>query len=1049
VAEALATLLEGTGFSYRPGSHEVILAPTTRAPRTPTATGPAAAPPTEPAPAADPPEQQAVLTGTVTATTGAPVPDASVRLVRARVATVTDAAGRYRLIVPGPRLAPGPDTLRVDRIGYASTATPVELRPGELRVDVRLALQAVPLDQIVVTGTAGNQQRRAQAAVVASIDAADLLARSPVTNVSQLLEARLPGISVTQSSGTTGAGSRITIRGAASISLSNQPLVFIDGVRAEGGPRSLVNVSGGATVGQAPSALDDLNPDDIERIEIVKGPAAATLYGADASAGVIQIITKRGRLGRSGFSQDVALEYGTVDPAFTVPTNYARCTAALVQPNSPNPLCRGQPEGTVISDNPARRIGAFRDGWLGSFRYSARGGGENFGYFLSASLADEQGTTRNNTLKQRTGRANVTFAPTERLAFDAAFAISRTEYDLPRSDQDAYGYYVQSILGSPLTVREGPDGSLTGGLLFASSSLESLSAITSRASALRLTPSLQIRYAPRPWLTHQLTLGADLTEATGFQHFPKNDLGWYPDRLASGNGDVTHTREDDRSYTVDYLGNLRASFGREGEFSSNLSFGSQYIHRVNNRLSAFGAGLVSNDAVLVTNAALSTVGQGYAESRALGLFLQEQIGYRDRIFLQLGLRADRNSAFGEEVGTFYLPKIGASYVISDEPFWRPLAGTIPTLRLRAAYGTTGRSPAAGTSLRTYATGRYVTDAGALELGIVPANPGNPDLRPERGKELEAGLDAGFLGDRLGIELTFFEKRSTDLLVSVPIAPSSGFPSGPLANLGEVTNRGIELLARATPVNRRALVWDIALNANTLHNEILDLGTAGTFINNFRAFVPGRQIAAWWVHRVRRVDTASGRAIVSDTAEFAGNQLPTLQGSLASTLTLLRNLRIYALLEAKSGYRVYNLNQEFRDRSARSSAQVNLPPEQGGYPPEERIRRLGPYTAETTGQPVGVGNVKEPYLQKGDHIRFRELSITLTLPTTLARRAGARAATLLLGGRNLALWAPHYEGHDPEVLGVGAQPTGLSQLFQADVFTTPPARRWIARLNLQF
>src|SRR5690606_17522680 len=443
------------------------------------------------------------------------------------------------------------------------------------------------------------------------------------------------------------------------------------------------------------------------------------------------------------------------------------------------------------------------------------------------------------------------------------------------------------------------------------------------------------------------------------------------------------------------------------------------------------------------------VGQGFGESRALGLFVQEQIGYRDRLFVQVGLRADRNSAFGSEVGTFYLPKFGASYVLSDERFWDPIADVVNTFRLRGAYGTTGRSPASGASLQTFVPAKYVTDAGLIELGVAPGNPGNPALKPERGKELEFGFDAGLFDGRVGVELTYFNKRSSDLLVSVPIAPSAGYGSNPLGNIGEVVNRGVEFLLHARPVSRSDVTWEVSLAGSTLHNEIVSLGTDSTFINNFRAFVPGRQIAAWWVHRVRSIDEANGVAVVSDTAEFAGNQLPTFQGSLSSTLTLFRNVRVYALFEAKSGYHVYNANLEFRDRSARSTRDVNLSPEEGGYSASERLRRLGPYVGEETGAPVGVGNVKDPYIQKGDHIRFRELGVTLTLPASLAQLARARSAALTVGGRNLALWKAEYEGHDPEVLGTGADASGLNQIFNADVFTTPPSRRWVVRLNLQF
>lgn len=994
----------------------------------------------------------ATVTGTVTTEGGVPLSNARVTLMSLQLTATTNDAGIFRLGIPAARFIAGPDTLRVVRLGFRPENVGFTLAAGRVVVDVVMQAQALQLGRVLVSGVVGNQERRAQSAVVATIDASDVLREAPVTNVTQLLSSRVPGVVVTEGSGTTGTANRILIRGAASITLSNQPLVFIDGVRVDGGFRSLMNVSGSgsAASGQAPSTLNDLNPADIETIEVVKGPAAAMLYGADASAGVIQIITKKGHVGSRSFVQDLTTEYDVITPNFTVPTNYAKCnTAALIAPTGPNPLCRGKELNAIITDNPAERMNFFRDGWMGSVQYSARGGGENFGYFASFGGANEQGTTINNTLKQRSGRGSFTFIPSPKLTFDLNFLLAKNDYDLPRSDQDTYGYYVESAFGNPLTVRNGllhpgdTDSVLVGGTLVATATLESLSSIISRSSALRTTPSLQVRYAPLSSFTNRLTLGADVTQADGFLLFPKNSFGWYPERTL-GN-EVASVRQDDRLFTADYLGNIRTELGKQ--LSSDLSFGSQFISRTSDRLSGSGNGLISNEATLVTNAITSTVTQGYGESRSLGLFVQEQLGFRDRLFLQAGLRADRNSAFGSDVGTFYLPKFGASWVVSQEPFWRNLLMTVPTLRLRAAYGTTGRSPASG-ARQTYAPSKFVNETGVVELGVAPADPGNPDLKPERGKELEAGFEAGFFDDRYGLELTYFNKKSTDLIVAVPTAPSSGF-GGSIANIGEVQNTGLEFLLRANPVSSAAISWDATLSGATLHNEVLELGTVGTTISSFRAFTEGRQVAAWWAHRVRSVDVAANRAITSDTAEFIGNQLPTFQWTLANTVTLFRNLRLYGLLEAKKGYYAYNVNQENRDRSRLNSAQVQLPADGGGYSAEERLRRLGPYFSEKTNLPVGVANVKDPYIQKADHLRLREVSLTWVVPASLLRTARVAGASITFGGRNLALWKSGYESDDPDVLGIGTAASGFNQIANIDVFTPPPTRRYVVRLNVQF
>ena len=1059
IGEALQRLLSAVPFTYRESDGQVLVVPSPRPSDTNDASDNASMPESigalgiVMAPATPTVFDSTTVTGRVTNEAGTPVSAAIVTIASLRLSTTTNDAGIYRLFVPPDRFVARADTIRVTRLGFRPASVPFTLASGRVTVDVTLTSQAVSLEQVVVTGTAGNQERRAQAAVVATIDAAETVKEAPITSVTQLLGARVPGVVVTDGSGTSGGSTRILVRGAASISLSNQPLVFIDGVRMDGGFRAPFNVSGSgsSSSGQAPSTMNDLNPNDIESIEIVKVPAAATLYGADASAGVIQIITKKGRVGSRSFTQDLTVEYDKLTPNFDVPTNYATCnTAALIAPTSPAILCRGKALNDIISDNPAERMNAFRDGWLGSGQYSVRGGGDNYGFFASGGMTNEQGTTINNTMKQRSGRGNFTFTPSSKLTFDLLFSLTRNTYDLPRNDQDTYGYYVESAFGNPRTVVYGAprpgttDSVVTGGTLLGGVTLESMSSIITRSNALRAMPSAQVRYAPFSWMTNRITLGGDITQLDGFELFPKNSFGWYPTIPTYGN-QLQATRQNERLYTVDYLGNIRAQLG--SDFSSDLSFGSQYIRRTNDRISGAGQGLISNEASLVTNATVSTIGQGYGESRSVGMFAQEQIGWKDRLFLQFGLRADRNSAFGSDVGTFYLPKFGASYVISEEPFWSGLSNAIPTMRLRAAYGTTGRSPSSG-ALQTYTPSKFVNEAGVVELGVSPGDPGNPDLKPERGKEFEAGFDAGFLDDRLGVELTYFDKKSSDLIVAVPTAPSSGF-GGSIANIGEVQNRGFEFLVRATPLRGSTIAWDAALNGSTLHNEILELGTVGTFINNFRAFTEGRQIAAYWAHKIRSVDVANNRVITSDTAEFIGNQMPTFSATLSNTITLFRNIRVYGQLETKRGYYAYNVNQENRDRSRLNSLQIVQPVDRGGYSPEKRLSRLGPYFSERTGNAVGVSNVKDPYMQKADHIRLREVSVTFLVPQSLLRTQRLSGATITLGGRNLALWKSDYEGDDPEVLGVGSASSGFNQLFNADVFTTPPSRRFIARFNVQF
>jgi hypothetical protein len=632
-----------------------------------------------------------------------------------------------------------------------------------------------------------------------------------------------------------------------------------------------------------------------------------------------------------------------------------------------------------------------------------------------------------------------------RLTIDGSVGLVRSDDRLPQGDQSAYGYLLGGGLGSPLTVTNGANGSLAGGWFNNNLNVHAISAITTEDNTLRATPSVQLRYAPTPWFTNRVTVGADVARTTLSQMFPRNDSSWYTSIANTGSVGVTDANTT--IYTVDYLGNVNHRFGRAGEVATDLSFGSQWINTLNTAIIASGQGLLTNSNNLVSAATTTSAAENYGQTKSLGFIAQGQVGLRDRLYFQLGARLDRNSAFGSKVGSFLLPKAGASWVVSQEPFWQGLSSFVPTLRLRAAYGTTGRSPSALASLQTYSRANYLTDAGVLLPGVAPGSPGNPDIKPERGTEFEAGIDAGFLHDRAGIEVTYFNKTSKDLLLSEPIAPSSGFTTSPLVNVGEVVNTGLEITARATPIDTRNVNLDATLSVNTLHNEIVSMGDITPFVSaNNQCFKPGVEIAAWCVPRVLSVDTVLHRSIVSDTAQVAGGQLPKLAASLASTLTLFRNLKIYAQVDGKFDYFVYNLTKDLRDRTVAppNSADVNLPADQGGYSAYERQRRLGPFYAQTSGASVGAALVRGPYIVPGDFVRLRELAVTFAIPSEWSRRLGIETSSISVGGRNLALWT-RYDGWDPEVIGVIDPATP----FLGDVFTTPQARRAFVRLSVSY
>ncbi len=979
--------------------------------------------------------QQASVFGRVTdAATGAAVVDARVQVLGTQLSAVTDPTGNYRItgIQPGLRI------IQVRRVGYRAVDLERTFTPGQnYQADFQMSTSVVQLAEIVTTGTVGEQSRRAQAATVAEIGVADIAQISPVTNINQVLQSRVPGISVLAASGTSGSSSQIRVRGAASISLSNEPLIFVDGVQIFSG------FKGPGVGGQRADRLSEIDLSSIESIEVVKGPAASTLYGANASAGVIQIFTKRGRVGSGRFTQSVRLEYNQIQPNFTVPSNFAICSAALVAATSTNPLCRGQTVGTLVSDNPAERGGAFSNGQSLGVSWSGRGGGENYGYYATMNYDTEDGTTPNNGFDRQGARVNFNWVPRANLVLDAGFGLNKAMTALPDNDNNGFGYLGGSLLGNPTTRHDSGTGN--NGWFGFNRAVPEIAAIENHVLTHRTIASITATWTPRPWFRNKFTAGADILrdESRGF--FPKNDRGSYGGTLSTGS--ISENRIGGERLTLDYNGNIESRHMND-RVVSNLSFGAQLVDSRSENVFATGLGLTVNSANVVSAASTTSGGQGFSQQRGLGLLAQWQLGWDDRRYLQIGGRIDANSSFGRATDWFFLPKVGVSWVVSEENFWN--FDAIGSLRLRAAWGQSGRSPTPGAALTTLSPAPFISGTASVQSGAIQDSPGNKDLKAERGEEIELGFDAGLLDERLGLEVTYFNKNTKDLLLITPLPPSLGFATNPFANIGEVSNKGWEIAMTALPISSPDLSWDIRAGIGTLNSKVISLGEVAPF-GTVNRVTPGVQPGAWHSNRIRSIDTLTNIVTVSDTLEFAGNILPTFEGNLSTNITLFRNFRIYGMLDTKRGHKVRNFTDFFRETQlVRSDSRLD--PDK--LSKTERLRRFGNLTP---GQPAfvregvvpgnpataTVNDVQEAYIQDADFVRLREVSVTYSLPGSLAGRLGAQTAAITLGGQNLAVWTD-YEGFDPEVV------SAAGAAFQRDDFLTmPPVRRFIVRVNLTF
>lgn len=779
----------------------------------------------------------------------------------------------------------------------------------------------------------------------------------------------------------------------------------------------------------------------------MKGPAAATLYGADASAGVIQIITKKGRPGANRFTQTVRLEGGRLDQDWTPPDNYGKCTASLVAPTSVNPLCRGQAVGTLVHDNPLERVNAFRIGNEHSIGWDGRGGGQNYGYFLSFSSQNSDGTLPNNTFERYNVRSNFNYVPSAKITIDAGLGLGQIKTDLPNNDNNIFGWLGGALLGSPTTRDDSGAPSKDGWYAF-NRHYNAINSLQHQLLTHRVTTNISANYLPLSWFSNRVTVGMDYAQDEQVDFSPKNDSTWYGGQ--SDDGSIDQTARGAERYTVDYLGNLRRTFGTMSEWESNLSFGLQVISTRNKRLDASGVGFVTNANNSINSAATTTGGGSFSEQRQFGYLSQLQLGYQNRAFLQLGVRVDKNSSFGNKAPAFVLPKIGATWTVSEEPFFSGLTPYINTLRVRAAYGTTGRSPAPGDALTTLVSAAYNID-GVTQAGAIPGNPGNLNLKPERGTEFEAGADASFWDDRVSTNLTYFRKTTNDLIIAKPIPPSLGFNSDPLANIGSVLNSGFELAASVDALRMRNFGWEIRGGANTLHNELTSLGGVLPFLlGNHNRAMEGEQLGVFVSKQIQSIDVANSKVTVSDTLVPMGNLYPTLEWNLTNTFTIMKDLRLSALLDAKRGFSVYNNTQFFRETQlVRSNSRLD-PTVLSRY---EFLRRYGddtggPAFVTENGDPATVNDVNEAFIQPGDFVRLREVSASLDVPPRLlsSLRNAVQGATITFALQNVALWTK-YEGADPEVV---SNPIGTSgQFSREDFLTIPNAKKMILRLNLTF
>lgn len=984
----------------------------------------------------------------------APIPNAQLTVTGATVSALTDQRGQFTLVgVPA-----GQQTVSVRRLGFQRAAQAVRVTAGQVTTaDFTLQQVAASLEDVVVTGTAGDAQKRVLGNSIATLDVAQVTQQASVVNISEVLQSRVPGVQLLPGSGTAGTGSDIRIRGTSTLQGTNgatRPVFFIDGVRMNDGQAAsfspTASGASGAGGSQIVNVLDFINPNDIESIEVVKGPAAAALYGADAAAGVIQIITKRGARAQQRPTWTVRYDVGENQMGLRQPDNFTNCDSIKVNARTgtaPNLVptwggCQGVPIGTVLRDNPfVRTPSAFRDGAVNRVSLNTRGGSQLYSYSLSVDRDGSDGVQFNNFDRRWSARSNISLqlAP----SLDVALRLSYIDNDirLPIGDESGNGILLSGNRGRPGFGSGSPD---PGWRTIIPDSANKYNNLTGTQ---RLIVGGEINWTPIRWFRNKLILGFDRSTGLG-------TIISEPTSVDTPAGLTAQRVARPRTFSIDYTANFDYQLG--SAVTSTTTLGTQIVGNRNEVISAIGTGLGAPDVTLIQTAQTVTASNTFSENNTVGYYVNQTFGLRNRLFTTLSLRADDNSAFGTNFDVLLMPRASVSYVVSDEPYFRDGIQRlgIADLKLRAAWGIAGRNPQPFSATRTWTVDR-VTLGSATASALRTSSFGNDELKPERSQEWEGGFDATFRGGRGLLEFTYYTKTTRDLITAIPVPPSEGFGGSRFTNLGSIRNSGIEVALGLTPIQRKWLTWDTRVNLATNDNLLISFGDptkvnevppsqAYGFVQEHR---PGWPLGGYWVPGINRnadgtiALTPSGAVDTTLRRIYAGNPFPRQEIGWGNTFTIGRYLRLYALLDYKGGFEVFNGKERNRCQAANDNCERN-----NLVPVEWRNPRTAADTVAARQLLVNRSQLL-PFIEPGDFLKFRDLSLTFTMPASWIARIPGRPglASVTLTGRNLGILWTRYSGVDPEVNGYANR----NNFIRVDQYSIPMVRRVQLTFNLTY
>ncbi len=1016
--------------------------------------------------------QNRKITGTITGVDdGQPLPGVSVSVTGTKIGTQTDGDGFYSINVP-----PDARSLTFTYIGFSQRT--IQLT-GASSINVKLSTDNKTLNEVVVVGY-GTESKRVSTGSIAKVTAEDIQDR-PVTGLDQALQGQAAGVQVTSASGTPGGAVTVRIRGVATINAGNQPLYVVDGVPINTGSYAQLGFGNGQT-----NALNDINPNDIESIDVLKDAAATAIYGSRASNGVILVTTKKGKAGKTnvdfdyytGFQNATKKIAALTGPQYVqlfqdeVTNRYSTLIGTTAYPTLAALITNGLGRGTLVGDPSTYpttnwQDQVFRTAPISNYDISINGGNDKTRFNLAGGFFDQSGIIKGSDYKRVNFRLNLDHNINDKIKVGVNTSFNNTEQNRINNDNNIYGVLSSAILLSPVIPVYNPDG--TYGKDPYSSTENPVAAYKEPLNLTtngRLLTNAFAEYKIFPFLTFRTNFGED--------YILYHERRFLPTTLNAGGGTTNGSGTETYYTDLNLLNENTLTFNKSfGDHSLNLLVGQAWQKDTQESIAAGGTNFPGNSIERISAAAVKTTATSDGTSSTLvSYFGRANYNYKQRYILSASLRADGSSRFGANNRYGYFPAVSGGWILSDEPFMESIKSTLSTVKFRASYGQTGNYLIGDFASRTLigSNNNYNQIA-----GLAPTQLGTPNLTWEKTNGTDLALDLGVLKDRISVSLDLYNRKTTNLLANLPLPGSTGF-TGYTANVGSVQNRGIEIDFNSVNIKGRDFNWTTNFNISFNRNKILSLANNNTpYPAGFASWVQvGQPIGAFRGYKVAgifqtqaEIDAVNAAAkaksgsstatyqvattapgdikfadlngdgiITSADQQIIGSAQSKFYGGFSNTISY-KFVDLTFLFQYSYGNQIYNNTLAFSEGMNTIYGQF-----------AEVLNRWTPTNTDTNipravyGDPNTNTRTSDRFLDDGSYLRMKNLNLGFNIPSDIANKIHVRKIRVFAAAQNL-FTVTKYRGFDPEVSTFNSTATSQG----TDFLTAPQAKTFTFGVNL--